>query len=352
MKQPVTEDALRPLLAVLACPVTGERDLRLEGSTLVSPGGRRYPVIDGVPRMLPPDLLRPFLERVYPEVLAADPALAAQLADAPAAEQAVIDTLTSYDHQHLDLADADPPVDVWRATWDRFQPGLPPSALTGKVIEIGCGGGRHAWLVAAHAELLVGLDLSRGVELARRINPHPSAFFVQGDLRRPPFAPESFDTLYSNGVLHHTPDPDASFAAVAPLVKRGGRASVWVYGLDEMRWSYRMSHLTWLRPVTNRMPQGAQLGVAAGLTAAVELGLWAPARLLRRAGLADLAERIPYSSAADQTWNYKLRRMFDRLNPPITHYIDQDRLRGWFAEWRDVTVINADGQGWTGRGRR
>lgn len=348
---------MQALTDILVCPVTGERGWTLEGDahtgTLVTASGRRYPIIGGVPRLLPPALLQAMLRRVYPDVLANDPVLAAQLADAPPADEAVLDTLTSYDHQHLDMSDDAPPVHIWRATWDRFQPGLPPEALADQtVIEIGCGAGRHAWLAGAKAKLLVGLDLSRGVELARRNDTRPHVHYVQADLRHPPFAPGSFDVLYSNGVLHHTPDPDASFAAVAPLLRAGGLASVWVYGLDEMRWSYRMSHLTWLRPVTNRLPKKAQLGVAAGLTAAVEVGLWAPARALRRVGLNAMADRVPYHDAADQTWTYKLRRMFDRLNPPVTHYIDKPRLQRWMAGWQDVSIINADGQGWTARGRR
>jgi len=35
---------------------------------------------------------------------------------------------------------------------------------------------------------------------------------VQADLHRPPFALESFDFIYSIGVLHHLPDPEAGIS--------------------------------------------------------------------------------------------------------------------------------------------
>lgn len=338
------------LLDILACPVTGET-LRRENDLLVTPSGRRYPVIGGIPRMLPPDLLAPFLRNAYPEVLERHPDLASDLAHVPDPEPEVLDTLASYSYQHVDLADDAQLRDDWRATWDRFHPGFPPERFAGmSVLDVGSGEGRHAWVVGEHARLVVGLDLSRGVELAARRDDHPHAFYVQGDLRRPPFERGAFDGLYSNGVLHHTPDPSASFAAVAPLVRPGGVVLVWVYGLDEMRWTYRVSHLTWLRPLTNRLPKPAQVAVAAGLTAGVEATLWTPARALRRLGLDGLADRIPYHDAADRDWRYKLRRMFDRLNPPITHYIDYGTLRSWFADFDDVEVLNAEGQGWSARG--
>jgi hypothetical protein len=127
---------------------------------------------------------------------------------------------------------------------------------------------------------------------------------------------------------------------------------VWVYGLDEMRWTYRLSHLTFLRPVTNRLPRSAQMALATGMTAAVELGLWAPARGLERLGLGALSKRLPYHDAAHRDWTYKQRRMFDRLNPPITHYLTREALTAWFDGWSDVEIRNADGQGWSARGRK
>ena len=348
-------DALLPLLA---WPVTGETGLTFEGDpkqdgVLRSPSGRAWPVIGGVPRLLPPDLLAPFLAAHFPDFTQRWPEVGAWLTDAAAPEPAVLETLLDYSFQHVDLADDQMLVDDWRATWDRFQPGLPPERFAGQtVLEVGCGEGRHAWLVSEHAATLVGLDLSRGVEVARRRDPRPNAFYVQADLRRAPFRAGAFDAFYSNGVLHHTPVPRLSFDAAARLVRAGGLAAVWVYGLDEMRWTYRLSHLTFLRPVTNRLPRSAQMALATGMTAAVEIGLWAPARGLERLGLEALSKHIPYHDAAHRDWTYKQRRMFDRLNPPITHYLTREALTAWFEGWSDVEIRNADGQGWSARGRK
>ena len=346
---------MQALLDILRCPVSGSR-LDWKGSAdeglLLSPEGAAYPIIEGIPRMLPADLLGPFLRRAYPDRLARWPRLAAAVEGAPPAAPLVLETAVAYDFQHVELADDEWPVDDWRATWARFQPGVPPSRFVEQaVVEIGCGEGRHAWLVGEHARLLVGLDLSRGVEVARRRDQRSHVFYVQADLHRPPLARGAFDALYSNGVLHHTPSPIDAFRAVSPLVRPGGWTHVWVYGLDEMRLSYRLSHLSWLRPVTNRLPRAAQYGLAAAGAGVLEGALWTPARLLRRVGRADLAERLPFNDAADRPWRYKVRRAMDRLNPPITHYLDRAALAGWFAEFESVEVVNAAGQGWSARGR-
>lgn len=346
---------LEVLLSMLACPVTGDGSFSLEGdeenALLTTGAGTVYPIIHGIPRMLPPDLLGPFLRSAYPETLSNWPKLAAAVLDTPDPEPEILATLSAYSYQHVDMADEDLLREDWESTWTRFQPDIEPRDFAGKqVLEIGSGEGRHACLVGEHASLLVGLDLSRGVELARQRDTNPNSFYVQGDLRRPPFRHGAFDALYSNGVIHHTPDPAASFAAVSRLVRPGGGIYIWVYGLDDMRWTYRISHLTFLRPVTNRMPRAGQVGMAVGLTAAVELCLWLPARVLKKVGLSQIADNLPYVDAADKNWQYKLRRMFDRINPPITHYITQDELRLWFIDCTDVEIINADGQGWSARG--
>ena len=343
---------LDALLDLLACPMTGEIGLGFDGDwggegIVTTPSGRAYPVLEGIPRMLPPELLGPFLGTVSPGFVSRWPAVEASLDATRAAEPEVLETLVAYSFHHMKLGDIEPEVEEWKASWDRFQPGAPPSSFAGQVVlEVGCGEGRHTWLVGDHAKLTVGMDLSRGVEVARRRDKRPTSFYVQGDLRRPPFRPGAFDAMYSNGVLHHTPDPGASFAAVARLVRPGGRILLWLYGLEGMRWTYRLSHLTWLRPISNRMPKPGKLAITAWLTACIEAGLWTPARILRRAGLEDLARRIPYNDAASKEWRHKFRRIFDRINPPITHYLSRSELEQWFAGYDNVEIRDAYGQGW------
>jgi 2-polyprenyl-3-methyl-5-hydroxy-6-metoxy-1,4-benzoquinol methylase len=74
----------------------------------------------------------------------------------------------------------------------------------------------------ARAPLLVAADVARRAGLDR-------VRFVETDLRRPGLRAGAFDVIYSSGVLHHTPDPRAAFARLAPLVRPGGTIVVGVY---------------------------------------------------------------------------------------------------------------------------
>jgi SAM-dependent methyltransferase len=80
---------------------------------------------------------------------------------------------------------------------------------------------------------VVGADLTRaslalGAAAARRYG-IDRVTFVETDLRQPALRPASFDVVLCSGVLHHTPDPAAAFAAVAELARPDG--GVLVIGL-------------------------------------------------------------------------------------------------------------------------
>ncbi|MBA3735471.1 MAG: class I SAM-dependent methyltransferase [Actinobacteria bacterium] len=101
-------------------------------------------------------------------------------------------------------------------------------AFVGRVLDAGCGMGRYTALAAQLGALAIGMDISNSVDKAGELWPYCE--FVQADLVAPPFAPRSFDLVYSFGVLHHLPDPNRGVKACFELVRPGGRLLLWVYG--------------------------------------------------------------------------------------------------------------------------
>jgi len=102
-----------------------------------------------------------------------------------------------------------------------------------RVVEIGCGTGQMC-LYLAHADRLVlGADLTRasltlGRDAAARFG-LDRVCFVETDLRHAGLRTGAFDVVYSSGVVHHTPDPRASFASLTRLARPGGVIIVGVY---------------------------------------------------------------------------------------------------------------------------
>ncbi|HID31502.1 MAG TPA: class I SAM-dependent methyltransferase, partial [Desulfobacterales bacterium] len=85
--------------------------------------------------------------------------------------------------------------------------GLASHELRGKtVLDAGCGSGRYAAVTSRMGAQVFAVDLSMAVEACRQNLGHRSNVYVlQADLHHLPFAPDSFDIIFSIGVLHHTP---------------------------------------------------------------------------------------------------------------------------------------------------
>jgi SAM-dependent methyltransferase len=101
-----------------------------------------------------------------------------------------------------------------------------------QILEIGVGLGADHQRFAEAGAYLWGIDLTeRAVEHTR----HRLACFglssnlAVGDAEALDFPNESFDRVYSWGVLHHSPDTPKTIQEVHRVLKRGGKASVMIY---------------------------------------------------------------------------------------------------------------------------
>jgi len=128
--------------------------------------------------------------------------------------------------------------------------GLQPKDLKGKlVLDVGCGMGRFAEVATRWGARVIGVDLSAAAEVAAQNLADRDFVAFQADVFTLPFAPETFDCIYSMGVLHHTPDCEKAVKALPQYLKPGGTLAVWLYS-GYNRW-YRFSDQ--YRKITHRM---------------------------------------------------------------------------------------------------
>ena len=103
-----------------------------------------------------------------------------------------------------------------------------------KILEAGCGTGQLSnFLATTWGRAIIGADLClNSLKLAQEFkekNSIDNVQFVQMNLFKPAFEPESFDAVISNGVLHHTSNPRLAFETISKLVKRGGYIIIGLY---------------------------------------------------------------------------------------------------------------------------
>lgn len=106
-----------------------------------------------------------------------------------------------------------------------------------RVLEIGCGMGLHAEMLARAGALLTTIDIS-----ATSVEATKKRFDVRGlageiwqmDAERLDFPDHSFDLVWSWGVIHHSARTGRIIREIARVLKPGGIAKIMVYNLGGM----------------------------------------------------------------------------------------------------------------------
>lgn len=205
---------------IFTCPSCRGRLTTVGGDLVCGGCGRRYPVIDGIPRFV------------------------ADIAEGPAQVQ------EAFDYEHRRFYDSEHTV-FGPQLVDQLlvHVDLPAEFFRGRrCVDVGCGSGRWTYALAELGAEVVAVDLtSGGVEsLYAELADRPNVTVAQADIFALPFPPESFDFVMSWGVLHHTPSTKQAFDRVAPLVRPGGTLYVMVYDVDQGRGVRLTNVVRWL----------------------------------------------------------------------------------------------------------
>jgi ubiquinone/menaquinone biosynthesis C-methylase UbiE/uncharacterized protein YbaR (Trm112 family) len=331
------------LLDIIACPVDG-RPLSANGG-LACGNGHRYPVVRDVPRLLP------------------------ELAETDQTE-----TATSFGAKWEQVRDDDKPqLAEFQFRWYDERYGWGDEARLGAhlaacetILDAGSGLGYDAARYARLSEgQVVGMDLTDSVSIAQRDHGGaPNLAFVQGDIMAPPFAPESFDFVVSDQVIHHTPDCTRAFAELARLVRPGGQLSVYVYKKKSL---IRELADDRIRVQTTRMSVDECMEFSAQIT---ELGkalsdLDATITLERGVPLLGIpagthnVQRLIYWHFLKCFWNDDLGEHqsvmgnFDWYHPPYASRHTEEEVLGWCGDsGLDVVHLDVIESGISVRARR
>jgi SAM-dependent methyltransferase len=196
---------------LLACPADGGPLIRTAEGFVCGSGQRIYPVEDGIPLLFEPN-----------EAMAGDVTniVKAFYEDTPFPNYDDLDSRNSLSQKGN------------RSVFARLLNEQIPHGAT--VLEAGCGTGQLSnFLGMTWGRIVIGADLCRNsLRLARTFRDRFSirnAQFLQMNLFRPPFREGIFDVVISNGVLHHTADPESGFRSLVHKVKPGGHIIIGLY---------------------------------------------------------------------------------------------------------------------------
>jgi SAM-dependent methyltransferase len=199
--------------------------------------------------------------------------------------------------------------------------GFQPATISGKlVLDAGVGAGRYCDVVSRWGGDVVGVDLSYAVDAASTtFRDRKNVWIIQADIANLPFANETFDCIFSIGVLHHTPDTRTYFMKLVPLLKKNGVIAIWVYPntrdyLDRKAWV----------PFVNKIPSGMFY----------KWCRWFVPYLEKRKGnklMGCIAKTFPCSQQGLGLEN-DILDTFDGLSPKYHGVHSPEEVRGWFVE--------------------
>jgi ubiquinone/menaquinone biosynthesis C-methylase UbiE len=191
---------------------------------------------------------------------------------------------------------------------------LPAEGAAG--IDVGCGSGRWAVLVAPRVARLHLLDVSAEALAVARANLADAAnvSFHLAAVEDIPLPDESLDFAYALGVLHHVPDTARAIGDIARKLRPGAPFLVYLYYAFDNRppW-YRMiwQASTAVRLNVSRLPHFLQIAISQPIAALVYWPLARLARILDASGM--LPAAWPLSYYRDKSFYVMRTDAFDRF---------------------------------------
>jgi SAM-dependent methyltransferase/uncharacterized protein YbaR (Trm112 family) len=293
--------------------------LEIIDGELISDEGSHYPIVGGIPRMLPSDM-GGFLEK----------------------NRATF----SLEWKMFKFGERNWGQDIeFRKRLFLMGMGVTPDELKGKVIfDAGCGSGLLSMEMASSFGMeVIALDLAEGIEQAYRKNKNAFLYFIQGSVLTPPIKDRVCNFIYCAGVLIALPDTKEGFRSLVRCLKEGGRYFVWYYHpIDKLHHPKdfnKMRLYNWIRSnITSRLPIAAQY--------LIYLLLIIPFVLKR--DIANLFAR----KKDTRTWREKMQGFVDMFSPVYQNRHTEDEAIEWFKEegFVNCTVPYQETYGFSARG--
>jgi SAM-dependent methyltransferase len=221
-----------------------------------------------------------------------------------------------------------------------------------RVLDAGCGMGRHARYLASFVSHLVAVDFSAAIDqAARNTRGIDNVDCVQADLTRLPFEDGTFDYAYSMGVLHHLADTPGALRAVVEKVKQGGRVRIYLYWKRPGLSGAILHIVDAVRSVTTRLPFPLLRAVCWLLSLVLWIGVIWPYRIMTALAV-DAHRQWPLFVYTRYPFRILYNDQFDRFSAPIEQRFSRDEVVALCRAAGLELVTIYPRFGWIAEGRR
>ncbi len=185
-----------------------------------------------------------------------------------------------------------------------------------KILDAGCGPGRHTWVFGTLGADVTAFDLSKGgLAFARKAcAAMPNVTFEERNILEPLPYSTDFDLVWCYGVAHHTGDTMRALSNIARHVKSGGRIYLMLYAEPRRDnvFDYQYQHEIYtMRQATHRLKFAEKAGIFENIEGPAQTLAWFDAisseindlytfeeieTTLRYLGFADIKRTMPHET--------------------------------------------------------
>ena len=224
-------------------------------------------------------------------------------------------------------------ISAWARNFDELQLPLEANDFLGRrVLDLGCGYGRHSYFAARYGAEVFAVDHSEDAVLMTRENTrnYQHVHVIQADANQLPFLDASMDRVFTFGVLHHVEEPKSILQEAHRVLLSGGTLSLWVYG---PRQGLTLLINNALRGATTNMTSEQLMHLSRAIAGFVRAGSHTPYRMFRHLPIGHaLVSHLPLHDHHQWPFDIVVADIYDRLRFPVLHWFRGEELEVWLIE--------------------
>jgi len=200
-----------------------------------------------------------------------------------------------------------------------------------KLLDVGCGTGRWTKYVSQFAKTVDAVDPSRAIESAASLlTDCNNVRLSQVSVNDLPFDDNSFDFVFSLGVLHHIPDTALAMKQCVAKVKPGGYFLTYLYyNFDNRGITYKsvFQLSTLLRRVVCNLPSKLKDAICDVLAVIIYIPLVWSATFFKNIGLRSISKKIPLHFYIGKSFHIIRNDARDRFGTPLEQRFSKSEIR-------------------------